>query len=135
MALTWTDDLAVGFGRIDTQHKELFFRYNNLIVACREGKGKEVIGTMLDFMIEYVTSHFAEEERFMMLYNYPDQVAHRKEHREMFAKVEEVRSELRERGATVSVVTSINHTLLNWLIRHVKQTDIQLARFLVARAA
>lgn len=135
MALTWTEDLAVGFGRIDTQHKELFFRYNNLIVACKEGKGKEAISTMLDFMIEYVSVHFAEEERFMTLYRYPDQVAHRQQHRELFDKVEEVRHELQEKGPTVGVVTAINHTLLNWLIRHVKQTDIELARFLIAKAA
>lgn len=40
MALTWTDDLAVGFGLIDSQHKELFSRFNALLQACREGKGR-----------------------------------------------------------------------------------------------
>jgi len=135
MALTWTPSLAVGFGRIDDQHKELFSRYNSLIAACREGKGKEAIISMLDFMTEYVTTHFAEEERYMMRYRYPDQVTHRKQHQEMFAQIDEVRRELQERGATVAVITAINHTLLNWLIRHVKVTDVELARFLVANAA
>jgi hemerythrin len=135
MALIWTDDLAVGFGRIDTQHQELFLRYNRLIEACRDGKGREQIATMLDFMIEYVTTHFAEEERFMTLYRYPEREAHQKEHRELFAHVQQVREELHERGPTVGVITSITHTLLHWLIRHVKQTDIELARFLVANAA
>ena len=99
MALTWTPSLAVGFGRIDDQHKELFSRYNSLIAACREGKGKEAIISMLDFMTEYVTTHFAEEERYMMRYRYPDQVTHRKQHQEMFAQIDEVRRELQERGA------------------------------------
>jgi len=135
MALTWTKSLAVGFGRIDDQHKELFSRYNDLIAACTAGKGKEEIISMLDFLAEYVTSHFAEEERYMMRYRYPEQVSHRQQHREMVATVEEVRRELREEGPTVAVITMINHTLLNWLIRHVKQTDVELARFLVLHAA
>jgi len=135
MALAWNEDLAVGFGRIDEQHKELFERYNNLIQSCKEGAGREAIVTMLEFMVDYVTVHFAEEDRFMVRYNYPERGEHLAEHRELFAHVDSVRQELQERGPTVAVITSINHTMLAWLIRHVKQTDIKLARFLIAQAA
>lgn len=135
MALTWSEDLAVGFGRIDEQHQELFVRYNNLIQSCKEGSGREAITSMLDFMVDYVTTHFAEEDRFMTRYGYPERGEHLAEHRELFAHVDSVRRELQERGPTVAVITSINHTMLNWLIRHVKQTDIKLARFLIAQAA
>ena len=135
MALAWNEDLAVGFGRIDEQHKELFERYNNLIQSCREGDGREAIGVMLEFMVEYVTVHFAEEDRFMVRYNYPERGEHLAAHRELFDHVNNVRRELQECGPTVAVITSINHTMLAWLIRHVKQTDIKLARFLVAQAA
>lgn len=134
MALTWTEDLAVGFGLIDTQHKELFSRFNTLLQACREGKGREVIEPVLDFMIEYVTDHFAEEERFMARYAFPERDEHMQQHRELVLYVSEVRKELREKGATVAVITSINHTLLNWLLRHVKQTDVKLGRYLASRA-
>ncbi len=134
MALTWTEDLSVGYGLIDTQHKELFSRYNGLLQACKEGKGREVIEPVLDFMIEYVTSHFAEEERLMQRYDYPERDDHMQQHRDLFRQVGEVRKELQERGATVAVITSINHTLCNWLIRHVKQTDVKLGRFLATRS-
>ncbi|TLM63044.1 MAG: bacteriohemerythrin [Deltaproteobacteria bacterium] len=135
MALTWTEDLTVGYGLIDAQHRELFARYNSLLQACRDGKGREAIEPVLDFLVEYVTVHFAEEERFMERYAFPERDEHIRQHRDLFRQVDEVRRELRERGASVAVTTSISHSLLNWLLRHVKQTDVKLGRFLAAKAA
>lgn len=135
MALTWTEELAVGYGLIDAQHKELFSRYNSLLQACKEGKGRDAIVPVLDFLIDYVSAHFAEEERFMERYAFPERDEHLQQHRELFHHVAEVRKELQEKGATVAVITSINHTLFNWLLKHVKQTDVKLGRFLAARAA
>ena len=135
MALEWTEQLSVGYGLIDQQHKELFVRYNSLLDACKEGKGRETIIPVLDFMVEYVTRHFAEEEEFMERYNYPEKDEHVRQHKELFRHVNEVYEELQEKGATVAVITSINHTMFNWLLRHVKQTDVKLGRYLADMAA
>ena len=135
MAFTWTEELSVGYGLIDEQHKELFSRYNDLLNACKEGKGREAIIPVLDFMIEYVTRHFAEEEQFMKQYDYPEMNEHINEHKELFKHVNAVYKELQDKGATVSVITSINHSMCSWLIRHVKQTDVKLGRFLADLAA
>jgi len=135
MALTWTEDLAVGYGLIDAQHRELFSRYNDLLQSCKEGKGREAIEPVLDFLVEYVAMHFAEEERFMERYAFPERDEHVQQHRELFRHVDEIRKDLQEKGATVAVITSINYTLFNWLLKHVKQIDVKLGRFLAARAA
>jgi hemerythrin len=130
MVICWTDDLSVGHGRIDDQHKELFSRYDKLIEACKEGNGREAIVPMLAFLMKYVDEHFLEEEKYMRKYDYPEKEEHIKEHRELTDHVSTVYEELKENGATLFVITSINHTLLSWLLRHVKQTDIKLGRFL-----
>jgi hemerythrin len=135
MILTWTEDLAVGYGLIDDQHKELFSRYNNLLQACREGKGRATIAPLLDFLADYVTSHFAEEERFMERYAFPERAEHMQQHRELIRQVNEVRKELQENGATILVTATISQTLLDWLLKHVRQTDVKLGRFLAAQAA
>jgi hemerythrin len=135
MALTWTEDLAVGYGLIDAQHRELFTRFNGLLQACKEGKGRATIAPLLDFLVDYVTIHFAEEERFMERYAYPERDEHMQQHREMIRHVDEVRRELQENGASIFVITTISQTLLDWLIKHVKQTDVKLGRFLATRAA
>lgn len=134
MALTWSEDLSVGYGLIDEQHKELFIRYNSLISACKEGKGRDAILPLLDFMVEYVSRHFAEEEQFMTRYDYPERKEHMEQHKELFKHVNEVYKELQDKGATVAVVTSVNHTMFNWLLRHVKQVDVKLGRFLSAKS-
>ncbi len=134
MALTWSEDLSVGYGLIDEQHKELFVRYNSLLSACKEGKGRDAIIPLLDFLVEYVSRHFAEEEQFMSRYGYPERNEHIEQHKELFEHVNEVYKELQDKGATVAVVTSVNHTMFNWLLRHVKQVDVKLGRFLSAMA-
>jgi hemerythrin len=65
MALIWTEALAVGHGLIDAQHKELFSRYNTLLQACREGRGREAIAPALEFLAEYVVKHFADSLCFL----------------------------------------------------------------------
>lgn len=134
MALIWSEDLAVGCGLIDMQHKQLFTRYNTLLQACKEGHGRDELEPMLDFLVEYVVSHFAEEERSMNSSGYPERDEHVRQHQELIHQVGEVRKELQERGASVAVITAVNHTMLNWLLTHVKQTDVKLGRFLAARA-
>lgn len=135
MALIWTEELSVGYGFIDQQHQELFSRYNSLLQACKEAKGREAIIPVLNFLVDYVTTHFAEEEQFMKQHGYPQQEEHVKQHRQLFEHVNAVYKELQDKGATVAVITSINHTMLNWLLSHVKQTDVKLGRFLAGLAA
>ena len=132
MALAWTEDLSVGYGHIDLQHKELFSRYNDLLIACKEGKGREAIEPLLGFLFEYVTSHFAEEENLMFRHGYPEREEHMKQHRDLVIQIVAVQKKLQERGASVEVITAIDHTLLNWLLNHVKQVDVKLGRFLTA---
>ena len=134
MSLVWTESLAVGHGLIDVQHRELFQRYNNLLQACREGRGREELAPALDFLNEYVVTHFAEEERFMWITAFPESEEHKQQHREFCAKINDLRRELQEQGATVALTTAISHTLLNWLLWHVRQTDVKLARHLAGRA-
>jgi hemerythrin len=130
MALVWTEDLAVGHGMIDTQHKELFSRYNHLLQACKAGKGREEITPALEFLAEYVAAHFAEEERHMWASGFPGIEEHKQQHREFREKIDELRRELQERGSTVALSTDLNHSLLNWLLWHVRQIDMKLARHL-----
>ena len=57
MALQWTSDFSVGETTIDHQHMELFQRFNDLLDACRQGRGKERVSLLLDFLDQYVVFH------------------------------------------------------------------------------
>ena len=80
MAIEWRENLATGNEKIDDQHKELFKRFNNLLAACNQGKGKEEVNMLLLFLGDYVRSHFATEEQLQVQYSYPGYQAHKKEH-------------------------------------------------------
>ena len=85
MAILWKENLSVGVNEIDNQHKELFNRINNLLDACTRGKGSEEIKRTLNFLSDYVISHFGTEENLMVRYNYPDYTSHKEKH-EKFKK-------------------------------------------------
>ena len=58
MALIRDESLSVGSGLIDEKHKELFKRYNELPVVSKNRRGREVILSMHDFLVEYVNEAF-----------------------------------------------------------------------------
>ena len=62
MAMGWTEDLSVGVDVIDQQHKIWFEKANQLFDAGKNGKAKEFIAQMLDFLDEYTKMHFRDEE-------------------------------------------------------------------------
>ena len=70
MRVQWSDDLTTGIDKIDNQHKNLIIKVNELLQAINAGKGKRQIGSMLEFLGEYVVEHFSTEEEYMKEYNY-----------------------------------------------------------------
>ena len=52
MALAWTKNLEVGISLIDTQHKKWFEKADQLFEAGKNGKSKEYIIQMFDFLDE-----------------------------------------------------------------------------------
>jgi len=133
MALEWTDRMAVGHPVIDAQHRELFRRFDDLIEACREARGKERIVALLGFLDSYVATHFREEERLMERYGYPGTDEHKGEHRHFTERLDALKVDLSEKGISSELVISTNQVLLNWIIQHIKSIDVRLGAFLKTR--
>ncbi len=130
MSLQWSESLATGFGKIDEQHKELINRYNDLLKACKEGRGRREIGEVLEFLGSYVVHHFSEEEQLMTKFAYPGIDQHVQQHKLLVEEVQKLQKDMSENGPSVSVLININTTLLNWLVAHIKDIDMQLGAFL-----
>jgi len=71
--LEWKDSLVVGIDDIDKQHKELFNRINNLIIAIGSGNIKENINVVFAFLEYYVNDHFALEKSIWTCIPTPEQ--------------------------------------------------------------
>ena len=69
--MPWHPSLSVGIELIDEQHKEWFDRAESLFEAGKQGRAKEYVGELLEFLDSYTKKHFADEERYMLSINYP----------------------------------------------------------------
>ncbi|NLG83530.1 MAG: hemerythrin family protein, partial [Firmicutes bacterium] len=131
--IEWSDDLSVGFPRIDAQHKELFAQVNELLEASHAARGKEVVGRILSFLEKYVVEHFNTEEEFMAAFDYPDLASHRAEHRQFVQDFSRLKEKFDAEGPGVNVIVMTNHAVVNWLNRHIRNSDKALGRFLKER--
>lgn len=127
--MKWNDALSVGNIIIDSQHKELIKRYNDLIDACNQRKGGEEVSNTLEFLGEYVKVHFKSEEEQMLKHNYPEFREHKKKHDEFIAKYTALREEF-EQGKQLLVIIRANTMLSDWLLNHIGVVDKKLGAFL-----
>ena len=88
--MQWNDKLSTGVATVDNDHKKLVAMVNELYDGVVAGHGKDVVGKVLDGLISYTAEHFAREERYFAQSNYPDAVAHKKEHADLVKQVLEV---------------------------------------------
>ncbi len=130
MAVEWRENLATGYEEIDRQHMELFRRFNTLLTACNQGKGKGEVNGLLLFLNDYIRTHFAQEEELQVKYNYRGYAAHKEQHDKFRQDLRELERQFAEEGASLALVIQTNQTLINWLLRHISGSDKELAGFL-----
>lgn len=130
MAIEWTKDLAVGVAEIDKQHQEIYRKINTLLEACNAGKGKTVVGEVIDFLGNYVVEHFGAEEKLMQQYNYPAYPQHKEMHEGFIKSFGELKQNFDKSGETVNVVIQTNRIVVRWLNDHIRNVDKQLGKFI-----
>jgi len=129
MAIEWNDEkMATGFPEIDTQHKEWIRRINEFDDAVVNHKGLEVIQNTLDFLAQYSETHFAGEEALMTQHNSLVQEANRAAHNEFRGKLSEIRTWVKNEGATSVEVVALKNALEEWLVNHICTVDVQLRK-------
>lgn len=130
MSFHWSENLAIGHRVIDEQHRELIDRFRFLLEACKAGKGKERVAELFGFLDSYVVTHFRAEEKLMDEHDYPGLVEHKSQHAWLVGKVTELKGVLLADGPSFNLVVEANQTLLNWIVEHIRNTDVRLARYL-----
>ncbi|MGQ9630149.1 MAG: bacteriohemerythrin [bacterium] len=130
MAIQWTEDLSVGVDEIDNQHKELFNRINKLLDACNQGEGRNVVAEVIKFLEDYVIIHFGTEEEYMTKHGYLNYLSHKAQHTGFIKDFSALKKQFEAGGATLGLVVRTNHTVVDWIIKHISKTDKALGAFL-----
>jgi hemerythrin len=132
--MEWNDKLSVGVEMMDGDHKKLVSMVNELHDAVREARGKEVLGKVLDGLIDYTKTHFAREEVEMKKFGYPKAPDHFKEHAALAKQVLEVQAKYKA-GNTAVLSMEVMAFLRDWLLKHIQGSDKALGAFLSAQKA
>ena len=129
----WDENLATGNEMIDSQHKVLFQRINDLLEACTEGKGRSEISSAVQFLEDYTREHFSDEEELQRRYQYPDRENHKRYHEGFRKVVHELGQQLEEEGPTVALVGKVNSSVGDWLVNHIQREDVRVAAHIASK--
>jgi len=132
VALRWTSALSLGVAEIDSQHEELFRRFERLEDAILAHDRSEA-ERLLDFLSEHLRAHCAAEEALMQVVGYPGLEVHAAEHRAFAAEIARLDLAQERHGTTAELVLRLDQDLGGWLHDHIYGSDMELARFVKSR--
>jgi hemerythrin len=119
--IEWDDKYSVGISIIDNEHKKLIGIINKAIVLEQNSCNLKEITGVLNEMNKYALTHFADEEAYMVQFNYPDYEQHRKEHQGFSIETMAFLDSATE--GDCQLACKILEHLKNWLAHHVQGTD------------
>lgn len=125
----WTSEWSVGVETIDAQHRELFAVINTLLRETGSSAPPD-LANVLDFLEEYVNSHFGLEELYMRRHSYAGFPTHKSEHVAFIDKFYDLRDEYDDNGATPELADKIGRYMGDWLVSHIGKIDKALGMFL-----
>ena len=132
--ITFDDNLVTGNETIDTQHKELIDRIQNFVTACQNGDSKVKAIKMLDYLDEYTSFHFKEEEKLQEKSGYPEREKHYEKHAEFKKTIQELHEYLQDyEGPTDRFSELVQKNVIDWLFGHIKTYDRSVAEFIFMR--
>lgn len=129
MALfVWSDKFSVNIKEIDEQHKKLVSLVNDLHIAMQTGKGKELLGKILQNLIDYTAKHFAHEEHLMKKHGFAEYLKHKAEHEKLVSQVLDFQKKFQAGSAVLTL--EIMSFLKDWVSKHIVETDKKFGPFL-----
>lgn len=122
----WDDKYKTNHLTIDTDHKKLVELINQLADAMQAGKGRDVCGKVLNELVNYTKTHFANEEKLMAAHGYVKTAEHKAEHAKFVQEVADFKGKF-DSGA-LTVTSSLLNFLRDWLINHILNSDKALVQ-------
>lgn len=128
--LAWDPKLETGIPEIDDQHRLLWRKAGVVLEAVAGGKGESEIGRTLEFLEDYVSEHFATEQRYMAASGYPLAVEHARAHADLTDRLVALERAFHAEGASDALVADLEDLVRGWLTNHILRMDRELAAFL-----
>jgi hemerythrin len=125
--INWSSNLSVKIDKIDNQHKKLISMINELHDAMKAGQANDIIGKILNDLINYTAEHFKTEEDLMIKFKYPDYNQHKIEHTKFVQEVNNIKKDLEAQKMMLSL--KVMNFLKDWLSNHIMKSDQKYSNF------
>jgi len=128
--IEWTPEMSINHPLLDKQHQQIFSRLNELNVVAYHIQEKEV-AEIINFLEHHAMTHFKDEEQVMKQYDFPYYTIHQAQHLTYIEKFDDFRQKYQQKkGNNLHLVLQIQKEMVDWLIRHIGESDKQLGLFL-----
>lgn len=127
--LAWNPEWDTGFPNIDEQHQRLLTEFNDFLDAIQNHIHQEHVTNLLEFLVDFLDTHFEEEEIQMRVTHYPRLLEHKAFHDSMRSKAQSLKESFREDPETVA--TDVVDLVTNWVENHISFEDKLLAKHLL----
>lgn len=119
--MEWNQTYSVNVKKFDDQHRKLVELINQLHDAMKSGEGNTMLGVVLQSLISYTATHFADEEKMMQANGYPDLAKHKAAHESLVKQVLDLQKKFQ--GGTEILTLPVMTFLKNWLVTHIQGED------------
>lgn len=133
--MRWKPEYALDLEPIDSQHKELFRRFDLLDEALCHGELDKKLRETMAFLSDYVNSHFRNEQDLMRTAGYPGLEDHLKLHKEFQGDVEAFRRSLLDGSTSFLQAFTLLEKMSDWFEKHILKEDQKVKAFLFSRGA
>ena len=128
-----TKDLETGNALIDSEHRQLFTVINKLMDACSQGKGRDQIASTVQYLNDYVSKHFSDEEQLQIKSKYSGYPGHKQFHDGYKRNLLQATNEILTSGATIASLSKLNQ-VVSILVTHIRLEDKKIAAHVKANS-
>ena len=127
--VNFTPDLEVGIMNIDTQHKELFKRINDVVALGVKSVSKEETDKTIKMLGDYIVKHFRDEEQLMAQKKYPKLDAHKLLHAQYIESFNKLKADYAANGPSANFTLLLNKSIIDWIVKHIRTQDKDFGQF------
>lgn len=127
MFIQWQSEFDIGVPEIDAEHKYLAALINNLHDAQTTNAMDDRLPDLFDHLLQYVDTHFENEELLMKAGNYPHLKEHKKEHHQLANTAFALNRQFL--AGKESINQDILAFLKTWLLEHVLDEDQKIGDY------
>lgn len=130
MLTRWREEMETGYKEIDSQHRDLFRKIEDLLRASKSQRGNEELARLLWFLKRYVRKHFKDEESIQVKSCFPGYREHKDQHDHFYRQVQRLEARYVKEGAKTTLIVHAIQMMCNWLHNHVYRMDRELVKYL-----